>query len=83
MIKKNSATWHPAYVSDYMPTILEVLGVKHEHPDWAADGISLMPLHGARFVWAKLCSKMRLDPAAVPGLKPACQCKHIKELLDV
>ena len=27
-----------------MPTLLEVLGVKHQHPDWVADGISLMPL---------------------------------------
>ena len=27
-----------------MPTLLELLGVAHEHPGWAADGISLMPL---------------------------------------
>jgi arylsulfatase A-like enzyme len=44
MIRKNARTWHPAYVSDYMPTILEILGVPHEHPDWAKDGISLVPL---------------------------------------
>ena len=44
MIKQNSQTWHPSYVSDYMPTLLEVMGVPHEHPTWAADGVSLMPL---------------------------------------
>ena len=44
MIKHNSATWYPAYVSDYLPTLLELTGVQHAHPDWAADGISLLPL---------------------------------------
>ena len=41
-IKAHSETWHPAYVSDYMPTLLEILGVKHQHPGWVADGISLV-----------------------------------------
>ena len=27
MIKSNSMTWHPAYVSDYLPTILEVVNI--------------------------------------------------------
>ena len=44
MIKQRSTTWHPSYVSDFMPTILEAMGVPHKHPDWAADGMSLMPL---------------------------------------
>eukprot|EP00040_Diaphanoeca_grandis_P039653 m.259716 g.259716 ORF g.259716 m.259716 type:complete len:733 (-) comp38560_c0_seq1:181-2379(-) len=44
MIKSHSETWHPAYVSDYLPTLLELLGVEHDHPTWAADGMSLMPL---------------------------------------
>lgn len=25
-------------------TILELIGVAHEHPDWVADGMSLVPL---------------------------------------
>jgi hypothetical protein len=44
MIKKHAETWHPAYVSDYMPTLLELIGVPHEHADWSADGMSLLPL---------------------------------------
>ena len=31
-------------MSDYLPTVLELLGVPHEHPDWVADGMSLLPL---------------------------------------
>ena len=31
------------YVSDYLPTFLDVVGVPHAQPGWAADGISLMP----------------------------------------
>ena len=44
MIKKHAETWHPAYVSDYMPTLLDLIGVPHEHATWSADGISLLPL---------------------------------------
>jgi arylsulfatase A-like enzyme len=33
-IKKNAQTWHPAYVSDYLPTLLELLGLTHPNPDW-------------------------------------------------
>lgn len=44
MIKSNSMTWHPAYVSDYLPTILEILDVSHGNPGWAKDGMSLLPL---------------------------------------
>ena len=36
-------TTFPAYVSDYLPTFLDVTGIAHEEPTWAADGISLMP----------------------------------------
>jgi hypothetical protein len=34
----------PAYVSDYLPTFLDVLGVQHPQPTWAHDGVSLLPL---------------------------------------
>ena len=44
MIKTHRETEFPAYVSDYLPTFLDVLGMKHPHPEWAADGESLMPL---------------------------------------
>jgi hypothetical protein len=43
-IKHHAETWHPAYVSDYLPTLLDILGMQHPQPDWAADGISLLPL---------------------------------------
>lgn len=33
----------PAYVSDYLPTFLDAIGMEHPQPDWAADGISLLP----------------------------------------
>ena len=36
-------TTFPAYVSDYLPTFLDVVGIPHEEPTWAADGISLIP----------------------------------------
>ena len=44
MIRSHSSTWHPAYVSDYLPTLLEITGVQHPHPSWASDGMSLLPL---------------------------------------
>lgn len=43
MIKAHRETTFPAYVSDYLPTFLDVVGITHEEPTWAADGISLMP----------------------------------------
>lgn len=43
-ISKRADTWHPAYVSDYLPTFLDLVGLQHPHPTWAADGISLLPL---------------------------------------
>jgi len=42
LIKQNRETWFPSYVSDYLPTVLELLNVSHQHPDWIADGMSLM-----------------------------------------
>lgn len=44
VIRRNVQTWHPAYVSDYLPTFLDVLGRTHPQPTWAADGMSLLPL---------------------------------------
>ena len=43
-ITRHAETWHPVYVSDYLPTLLELLGATHPRPDWAADGMSLLPL---------------------------------------
>jgi arylsulfatase A-like enzyme len=43
MIKAHRETEMPAYVSDYLPTFLDVVGIPHENPSWVADGISLMP----------------------------------------
>jgi arylsulfatase A-like enzyme len=33
----------PAITSDFLPTIMELLGVTSPHPEWAMDGISLLP----------------------------------------
>ena len=44
VIKQNARTSHPAGVYDLLPTVLEAIGVPHEHPDWATDGMSLLPL---------------------------------------
>ena len=36
VVRRNAVTWHPAYVADFLPTVLELLGVAHPHPDWYA-----------------------------------------------
>ena len=33
----------PAVTHDFLPTILDVLGVASDHPTWELDGVSLMP----------------------------------------
>ena len=43
MIKKNIETWYPAVTHDFLPTILEAIGVTSDRPTEALDGISLMP----------------------------------------
>ena len=37
-VRRNAVTWHPAYVADFLPTVLELLGVPHAHPGWCVDG---------------------------------------------
>jgi arylsulfatase A-like enzyme len=44
VIKSHRETLFPAYVSDYLPTFLDAIGMAHPNPSWYADGISLMPL---------------------------------------
>ena len=34
----------PVYVSDYLPTILDYLGMPHPHPEWYSDGESIRDL---------------------------------------
>jgi arylsulfatase A-like enzyme len=43
-ISQNVQSWHPAYVSDYLPTFLDLVKMSHPQPHWAADGMSLLPL---------------------------------------
>mmetsp|Transcript_147 Transcript_147/g.296 ORF Transcript_147/g.296 Transcript_147/m.296 type:complete len:613 (+) Transcript_147:7-1845(+) len=33
----------PAVTQDFLPTIMQLLDVKADHPDWVMDGISLLP----------------------------------------
>jgi hypothetical protein len=44
VIKKHTETYHAAVTNDLLPTILDIIGVKHPHPDWYSDGMSLLPL---------------------------------------
>jgi hypothetical protein len=44
MITKHMETRMVAGVYDILPTVLDILKVPHEHPDWLKDGISLLPL---------------------------------------
>ena len=43
-ISQNVQSWYPAYVSDYLPTFLDLVKMPHPQPRWAADGMSLLPL---------------------------------------
>merc|ERR1719476_1297570 len=44
VITKHVVTNHAAVTSDFLPTVLDLLGVKHPHPTWHMDGMSLLPL---------------------------------------
>lgn len=44
VITKHVVTDHAAVTSDFLPTVLDLLGVKHPHPSWHMDGMSLLPL---------------------------------------
>ncbi len=43
-IQQNRESWVPVATFDYLPTVLDVLGLSHPQPDWAKDGVSLAPL---------------------------------------
>lgn len=43
-IKSHVRSSVPVYVPDFLPTVLDVLGVTHPHPEFAADGTSILPL---------------------------------------
>jgi hypothetical protein len=42
-IATNLVTDVPAVTHDVLPTLLDLLGVPHAHPDWPLDGVSLRP----------------------------------------
>ncbi len=47
VIKENKITTHPAVTSDFVPTIMDILGLKNNYPmpkNHQFDGISLLPL---------------------------------------
>jgi len=44
VIKTHVETDHAAVTYDFLPTILDLLGLEHPHPEWKADGVSLLPL---------------------------------------
>lgn len=43
-IPKGRETNSPCITSDYLPTVLDALDIEHPQPDYAIDGVSLMPL---------------------------------------
>ena len=83
-IARNRETTVPAYVSDYLPTVLEVLGQTHPQPTWAADGESLLPLiqedadtaEGDRFARTKPLVFQLFEQAAV--ISPSGQYKVVQ-----
>jgi len=44
VIKGHVDTLHAAVTSDFLPTVLDLLGLQHPHPEWPSDGMSLLPL---------------------------------------
>eukprot|EP01052_Picozoa_sp_SAG31_P030071 SAG31_NODE_3053_length_4739_cov_24.623060_3_plen_162_part_00 len=46
-IKTHRETWVPAVTHDFLPTIMEALGVQSDRPSYALDGISLFPFIAA------------------------------------
>ena len=38
----------PTVTSDFLPTIMDILGVKTDNPGWVMDGMSLLPYIGAK-----------------------------------
>jgi arylsulfatase A-like enzyme len=54
VISANARTSVPAYVPDFLPTLLDILGAAHPRPGFASDGESLLPLlRGAAFARAR------------------------------
>merc|ERR1711988_1135269 len=39
VIEKYTETFHPAVTMDFLPTVLELLGMKHPEPNWYSDGM--------------------------------------------
>ncbi len=58
MISTHRETWVPAVTHDFLPTIMEALGVSSDNPTFPLDGMSLMP-----FITAP-------TPAAIPASRP-------------
>ena len=58
MISTHRETWVPAVTHDFLPTIMEALGVTSDNPTFPLDGMSLMP-----FITAP-------TSAAIPSSRP-------------
>lgn len=52
-ISTNAHTSVPAYVPDVLPTLLSLWGLEHPHPEFAADGTSLIPLLLGNASWVR------------------------------
>jgi len=44
VINGHVETNHAGVTSDFLPTVMDILGLSHPHPEWHSDGMSLLPL---------------------------------------
>jgi len=44
VITSHVDTKYPVVTMDFLPTVLDIVGLKHPRPNWAADGMSIAPL---------------------------------------
>lgn len=54
VVKDNRESWETVVTTDFLPTVMELLGVDRplEQQDWAFDGRSILPLlHNESFAW--------------------------------
>ena len=68
-IKNNVQTWHPAYVADYLPTVLELFGMPHPQPKWVrivgehlASIFSAFPCVSTAFQCLERCTALNRRP---------------------
>ena len=76
-IANNRRSSVPVYAPDFLPTVLDILGMPHPHPDFAADGESILPLlRGAAYSRARFLAWRLGEQVAL--LDPAGRYKYVR-----